>query len=64
MTWKPNDRFQLSGIVNLGTHCPRARTKGTIIEILHNKKAKALLDKIENQENIEAIIKLRDIKPL
>ena len=64
MDWKTDDRFKLSGIINLGTHCPRVRTKGTIIEILHNKKAKALLDKVENKENIEAIIKLRDIKPL
>lgn len=64
MDWKINDRFRLSGIANLGTHSPRVRTTGTILKLLHNKKAKTLLDEIENEVNIEAEIKLRDIKPV
>lgn len=64
MMWKPGDRFRLSGIANLETHCPRIRTTGTILELLHNKKAKVLLDNVDNEINIEAEIKLRDIKPL
>lgn len=62
-TWKPGDIFRLSGIIDLGTHCPRVRTTGKIIELLHNKKATVILDKVEDEANVNAIIKLRDIKP-
>lgn len=61
--WKPDDEFRLSGIIDLGTHCPRVRTTGKIIELLHNKKAHVILDNVENETNVEAIINLRDIKP-
>lgn len=64
MDWKINDKFKISGIVNLGTHSPRVKTTGVILSFINNKKAKALLTEVENEHNIEAEIKLRDIKPL
>lgn len=64
MNWNINDKFKISGIIQLDDHCPRVKTTGVITELIGNKKARAVLANVENEENIEAIIKLRDIKPL
>ena len=64
MDWKIGDKFKISGIVNVTTHDPRVKTTGTITELLGDKRARAVLDRVEDETNIEAIIKLRDCKPL
>lgn len=64
MDWKINDKFKISGIITLDTHCPRVKTTGTITKIIGSKKAQAILANVDGNENVEAIIKLRDIKPL
>ena len=64
MNWNINDNFRISGIVDLGTHSPRVKTAGIIKELIGTKKARAILKEVEKEPNIEAIIKLRDIKPI
>lgn len=64
MSWNINDRFRISGTVDLGTHNPRVHTTGTILQLLGSKKAKAMLDDIDGEKDVEATIKLRDIKPI
>lgn len=64
MNWNVNDKFKISGIIQLDDHCPRVKTTGIITEIIGSKKARAILANAENEENVEAVIKLRDIKPL
>ena len=64
MSWNINDKFKISGTVDLGTHSPRIHTTGTILQILGSKKAKAILDDVDGETHVEAIIKLRDIKPI
>lgn len=62
--WNVDDKFQISGIIQLEDHCPRVKTTGVITQLIGSKKAQAILAKVEGEENVEAIIKLRDIKPL
>lgn len=64
MDWNINDEFRISGIINLGTHCPRVKTTGIITELIGTKKARAVLKTVENESDVEAVIKLRDIKPI
>lgn len=64
MNWNVNDKFKISGIIQLETHCPRVKTTGVITKLIGTKKAQAVLANVEGEENVEAIIKLRDIKPL
>lgn len=64
MSWNINDRFIISGTVDLGTHCPRIRTTGTILAFVNPKKIRVLLDDVEGYDKVEAIVKLRDIKPV
>lgn len=64
MSWNVNDEFKISGIINPGTHCPRVKTTGIITELIGTKKARAVLKTVENESDVEAVIKLRDIKPI
>lgn len=64
MNWNIDDKFKISGIIQLEGYCPRVKTTGVITELIGSKKARAVLAKVENEENVEAVIKLRDIKPL
>ncbi len=63
MNWNINDTFKISCIEQLETHCPRVHTYGTILEFLSNNKARVILDKVEDEQNVEAIVKIRDIRP-
>lgn len=64
MDWNVNDKFKISGIINLDTHCPRVKTTGVITELIGTKKARAVLKTVENESNVEAVVKLRDIRPI
>lgn len=62
--WNKGDRFNVSGTVQLSDCCPRVKTSGTIVDFKGTKQAIVMLDKVDNESNVEAIVKLRDIRPL
>lgn len=64
MDWNIGDKFKISGIVNTEGHDPRVKTTGVITELIGSKKARAILKSVEGETDVEAVIKLRDIKPL
>ena len=63
MDWNINDKFKISGIVQLEDYSPRVSTTGRITEIIGNK-ARAVLKNVDGREDVEVIIKLKDIRPL
>ncbi len=64
MTWNINDKFNVSGIAELPTHCPAVHTTGVITALLKHNKARVILADVKGEKNIEAIIKLRDLRPI
>lgn len=62
MDWKVGDRFFVSGIADLDTHSPRIRATGEIVELLHNKKALVILDKLGDETKVPAIVRIRHMR--
>jgi len=64
MDWNVNDRFFISGVIQLECYSPRVHAKGIITELLHNKKARVILDEIDGEKDVEAIVHIRDLRPV
>ena len=62
--WETNNRFCVSGNVQIEDYSLRIKTTGTIKSIIDAKHASVTLDKVENEQNVAAVVKLRDLKPI